>query len=404
MTDVHSIDWQLVLCGLNHKTSSLADREPLQIGQHEIAAAHSLLASLPGVLETVIVSTCNRVEFYLVAETKFSPFQMVQTFYRRFRSVDIEPLRNCFYVSSGAGTAKHLFNVAAGIDSMVLGENQIVGQIRDAYRSACTIKCAGKIMHRLFHQAFRAGKQVRTDTEMGKGACSVSSAAVSLLRSRLETMDQPAVLFLGINQMISLAAKNIRQLGIESFLFANRTPAKAVEFARRYGGSGHSLDELDQLLPRADVLISCTGAAEPVVSCSNIDVLLAAAPKSRLLIMDMAIPRDVAVTDDYDDRIEVHDLESIQEFVRDQQKRREAALPEAEIIIDRKLAEFAYWYEHVLHEPVYNGLKESFEIIRRQEFDDLVKVLPAEIQRDVEERSRRMANRLLKLKIRQSTD
>lgn len=404
MAELQSIDWKLVLCGINHKTSSLEQREPLQLGHEDMAQAHALMGSLPGVLEATIISTCNRVEFYFVCEVKYSPFQVAQTFYRKLRDIDIAPLRGCFYISSGAEAAAHLFRVAAGIDSMVLGENQIVGQLRDAYSSACAVKTAGKMIHRLFHQAFRAGKQVRSDTEMGKGACSVSSAAVGLLREKIDAMHQPSVLFVGINQMISLAAKNIRQLEVGQFLFANRTVARAEEFAGKYQGKGYPLTELEALLGRADVVISCTGSTEPVITAEMIDNYLASHPDRRLLIMDMAIPRDVAINDDYHDLLEVHDLESIQRFVKDQQKRREQAIPQAEMIIQRKLDEFTYWYDHVIHEPVYNGLKDSFEAVRRQEIAELLKKLPPELRPELEDRTRQLVNRLLKLKIRQTSD
>jgi len=188
------VDWRLVVCGTNHKSSGLEQREALQIGAEDIARAHAELAQIAGVLEATIISTCNRIEFYLVAELPHHSFDIVTEFYRRFREIDITPQRDVFYVHRGKHAADHLFRVAAGIDSMVLGENQIQGQIKDAYTSACAVKIAGKIIHRLFHHAFRIGKQVRTDTEMGRGACSVSSAATDLLKSNLDKSARPIAL------------------------------------------------------------------------------------------------------------------------------------------------------------------------------------------------------------------
>ncbi|MFH2056967.1 MAG: hypothetical protein ABIJ61_13495, partial [bacterium] len=187
----HSLDWRLVLCGINYKQSSVEEREPLQLSNEDLAEAQALFSSLPGVLESIIVSTCNRIEFYFVCQVDYSPWQTVQTFYRRLRDLDIASLRPKFYVESGRQVAAHLFHVAAGIDSMVLGENQIVGQLRDAYSSSCAVKSSGKIIHRLFHQAFRAGKLVRSETEMGKGACSVASAAMGLLQEKLAKFNKP---------------------------------------------------------------------------------------------------------------------------------------------------------------------------------------------------------------------
>lgn len=404
MVELQSIDWRLFLCGISYKTSSLEEREPLQINGEQIAAAHALFASLPGVLESTIVSTCNRIEFYFVGEIKYDPFQVVQSFYRRFRELDVSELKPHFYIHSNQEAAAHLFHVAAGIDSMVLGENQVVGQLRDAYSSACAVKAAGKIIHRLFHQAFRAGKLVRTNTEMGKGACSVSSAAVDLLKTRIDGLDKPNVLFVGINQMITLAAKNLHRLNCGDFFFANRTRTKAIEFASEYKSTGHSLHEIPELLGKTDILFSCTSSDTPVLGTDVFHSYLRANPNSKLLVMDMAIPRDIAIDDAYSDRIEVHDLASIEQFVKDQQQKREDAIPQAEEIIERKLAEFSYWFEHVIREPVYNGLKDSFELVRTQELVEILKKLPPEMRKEVDGATRQMVNRLLKLKIRESTD
>ena len=151
-------------------------------------------------------------------------------------------------------------------DSMVLGENQILGQIKDAYSSACAVKVAGKIIHRLFHQAFRVGKLVRTVTDMGKGSCSVSTAAVGLLKSHLDAEARPAVLFVGTSKMIALAASSWSRLHHSRLMFANRTQAASEVLAAKYGASHYSLDDLPSLLAEADIVISCTGSPEPIIT------------------------------------------------------------------------------------------------------------------------------------------
>jgi glutamyl-tRNA reductase len=399
-----SSNWRLFLCGISYRNATVEEREPLQISGSEIARAHSRFASLPGVLESTIVSTCNRVEFYFVGEVKFDPFQPVQSFYRQFRDIDISSLRDKFYVSPVPEAAAHLFRVAAGIDSMVLGENQIVGQLREAYSSACAVKAAGKITHRLFHQAFRTGKLVRANTGMGTGACSVSSAAVDLLRTKIGELERPTILFIGVNQMIALAAKNLAKLECGRFIFANRTPQKAVELANAYHAEGYALTELPGLSARADIIVTCTSSSQPILTTAMFERLLTQHPERQLLIIDLAIPRDAAIGVDFSSRIEIHDLESIKDFVAERQQERRAAIPQAEEIIDRKLSEFTYWYEHVMHEPVYNGLGESFESVRNQELSELLPRLPAELRPQIDECTRRLVSRLLKLKVRRSTD
>ena len=195
------INWKLVLCGINHKTSSLENREPLQFGHDEIAGAHSAFADMPGIMEVTIISTCNRIEIYFVSDKDIDPFQVVADFFKKTKNVEISGFTDNFYLRKGKHVAGHLLRVAAGIDSMVLGENQILGQIKEAYSSACAVGAAGKVIHRLFHQAFRVGKQVRSDTSMGRGACSVSSVAVDMLKTKIDRLDKPSILFVGINRM-----------------------------------------------------------------------------------------------------------------------------------------------------------------------------------------------------------
>ncbi|MEW5992973.1 MAG: glutamyl-tRNA reductase [Candidatus Zixiibacteriota bacterium] len=392
-------NWYLVVSGISHKTSTLKQREPLQISREELPEANAVFRALPGILESTIVATCNRIEFYCVVKGDYEPFQVVRTFYQDFKGVDIAGLRSQFYMRRDKHVAHHLFGVAAGLDSMVLGENQILGQVKQAYSSACAVKAAGKVIHRLFHQAFRVGKQVRTDTEMGKGACSVSSAAVELLKEKLDGVEAPLVLFVGLNQMIALAASQLNKWDGARFMFANRTPEKAVSFAAKYGATGHSLADLPQLLAGADVVISCTSANTPVITHVMLDELTNAHPDKRLTIMDMAIPRDVEYNNGAHPSIMLYDLEDVRSFTRQQQAKRELAVPEAQAIIERKLDEFLYWFDHVRHEPLYNELEDSFEEVRRVEMDALLEKLEPELRKKVNSATRRLVDRLLSMKL-----
>ena len=401
---MESVKWQLAVCGISHKSSELSDREPLQIGSDRIAEANSLFGSLPEVRESAIVSTCNRVEFYVVADRSKEAIDIVADFYERFNDVDISGLGQKFYTKKGRHVADHLFRVAAGIDSMVLGESQIVGQLRDAYTSACSVKSAGKLIHRLFHQAFRVGKAVRADTEVGKGACSVSGASISLMKSRIAELKRPSVLFVGINQMIFLAASNMLKLDCGEFMFANRTHEKAVEFASRFGGTGYSLDQLPSLLKKTDIVVTCTSSPQPIIGERMILEAASARERRKLTVMDMAIPRDVEYNAGNRDDIEIFDLEDVKRFIKHRQEQMVKAIPQAEVIIDRKLSEFAYWYSHVLHEPLYNGLEETFQAIRMEELGPILSQLPPETKSSFDKASRRLVNRLLQIKIRAEDD
>jgi len=397
---MQSGNWRLVACATTHKTSSLDEREPLQLGSDEIARANAVFGGLTAVKESAIVSTCNRVEFYFVTGRDSDPVDAVAAFYSEYRGLDLGRHRGHFDVYLEFDAADHLFRVAAGIDSMVLGENQVLGQLKEAYGSACAVKSAGKVIHRLFHQAFRVGKRVRTDTAIGRGACSVSTAAVEMLDETVRSLDRPRFLFIGVNQMIQLAARRLARIEGARLVFANRSEARAAEFAAGFRGvdsSASGLDGLPDLLAAADVVISCTSSPEPVVTGEALE-RAAATRKGRLqTIVDLAIPRDVEVpATGLDPSVTVRDLDDVKRFVADRQRQRELAVPRAEEIIDGRLREFAYWYGQVLHEPFYNGGGLLVEEIRREELGSLKNELPPRLQEQLDRATRRLVDRVVK--------
>jgi glutamyl-tRNA reductase len=396
-------DWRLALCGINHKTATVEKREPFQINPDDLAAALSHFGQMDGIAEVAIVSTCNRVEFYYVGPRKREPMEIVGQFFKDFRGVDIGTFGDSFYTAKGKHAAQHLFAVCAGVDSMVVGENQIFGQVKDAYSAACRVGLAGKIIHRLFHQAFRVGKQVRSDTQMGRGACSVSSAAVELLKTRLDRIARPTVLFVGVNRMIELAAAGWQRRHHSRLLFANRTPEKALALAEKHRGVGYGLDELPTLLPQVDILFTCTGSIQPIVGREMIARCLAENPQRRLTIMDIAVPRDVEITKDFHPRVTLFDLDDVKQFVARRQSEREAAIPDAEAIIAERLQEFAYWYDHVRHEFTYDALTERFEAIKDEELTPILELLPSQYHRVVREAAERMAAKMAQAKLRASS-
>ncbi len=393
-------NWHLVVCGISHKTSTLEERSPLSVGREDLAAANAAFNDLPDVIESCILSTCNRVEFYFVTRRKKAPLDVVHSFYQQHRQLNSRKLSDRFYAKRDRHATAHLLRVAGGLDSMVLGENQILGQVREAYSSACSIKSAGKVIHRLFHQAFRVGKQIRTDTEMGKGACSVSSASLDLLRTKVNGLPSPSVLFVGVNKMIDLSATNLSQEPHGDFYFANRTREKAERLAERFHGHGGGLEELPQFLAGVDIVVTCTGAEQPIITASMLAEAVAAAPRKRLVIMDMAIPRDVEDIDGHCSDIEVYDLEDVRRFLREHQEKREAAVPQAELIVEHRLGEFMYWFDHVRHELISTTIDESFDSLRRQELAGVIDKLPPDLRAELEESSKSLVQKLLRVTAR----
>lgn len=389
--------WHLVVCGISHKTATLKQREAVQIGREELPSANACLRGLPGILESIVLSTCNRVEFYCILEHGCDPLATMGDFYTRFRSLETKPARELFYVKEGMDAAEHLFRVAAGIDSMVLGENQILGQVKDAYSSACAVRSAGKVMHRLLHQAFRVGKQVRTDTEMGRGACSVSSAAIEMLSDQIAAVDAPSILFVGANQMIGLAAMKLARVPCVRLAFANRTPAKAALLATKYGGESHGIEDLTELIARSDIVISCTSSPEPVITPRMLEAQAGQRRRDRCVLLDLAVPRDIDCDTKQGDGYEVFDLEDVKHYVESQQSRRVNAIPQAEEIIGHRLREFAYWYEHVQNDVAYSGNGQALEMARQEEIAALIEKLSPELQAELDRTSRRLVERAVQI-------
>ncbi|MHC4946505.1 MAG: glutamyl-tRNA reductase [Planctomycetota bacterium] len=280
----------LTVCGINHESATLAEREPFQINRHELVPALKEMCDIRGVNECMILSTCNRFEAYLVLHEEEEPFTILREFFILFRGKDPKEARKHFYVRHGTTAARHLFRVTSGLDSMVLGEYQIQNQVREAYSAACSVKAPGKLLHRLVHQAFRAGKAIRTQTQVGAGRMSVAGMAVGVIKERMEAKEP--VLMVGANENIRIVAEGLKAAGFKRFVFANRTAYKADKLATRYGGEGHGLDDLPGLMAGAACVVSCTGATGFIIDSAMLETLVKKGSHPRLCV-DIAVPRDI---------------------------------------------------------------------------------------------------------------
>ncbi len=393
---------RLAIVGINYKTSTLREREPLQLAIEELPQVDDLLVSTAGVMEATAICTCNRIEFYLVLREQAVAFDVVAAMYRAYRDIDITPLREKFYERTEDHAVRHISRLAAGLNSMVLGETQIFGQIKKAYSTACSVKSVGKILHRLFHQAFRIGKKVREETTIGRGAVSVGSVAARLVRERLADNADPAVLFIGVNEMISLAAEHFRKAGYARFSFANRTIENARGLAGNFGGDAHSLDELSRRIGAADVVVTCTGSSTPLVTRKLVEETLDKSAGKNTLIIDLGVPRDVENAVGGLPGIVLLDLDDIQRELNAGLEERAAAMKPAEEIVEAKVEQFIYWYKAVRREPIYNGLGKQFEDIRAEELAAVLDGCPSECREKIDRFSVRLVRRLLQSACRRS--
>lgn len=333
----------LIAVSATHRTSSVEQRAHLQLATDELTRANRVLLRLPAVRESAIVSTCNRVEFYLVADDAADPAEFLDVFYERMGRNGSRPYLHLFESRYGRAAAHHLFRVAAGVDSAVVGESEVLGQVKDAYSAACAAGSAGKLVHRLFHQAFRVGKRVRTDTGIGRGACSVGSAAVEMLGERLAERNRTNVLIVGVNRMTRIAATRLAADRRCRLSFANRTASKAEALADTVGAEGYGLEALPQLMSCSDVAIFCTSSPDPIVTREMMGGVVSRRRPRSIMLVDLAVPRDVDVPNGWDPLVEVIDLDDIGRFVAGRQQEREREVPHAEAIICSVLDEFQHW-------------------------------------------------------------
>lgn len=356
----------LSVIGISHKNSRLAKRETFQINRKELSPALNYFKSIPDVLGIVIVPTCNRLEFYFVHKKETDPFLLLNNFYSSMKKMNEEVNRSNFYSFEGSDVARHLFRVIGGLDSMVMGEYQIQGQIKDAYSIACSEKTPDKILHKLFHAAFRTGKAIRTQTKIGQGNRSLSGVAFKLLKVKLSRND--SITIIGVNQNTKIIAQKLTEAGYSRLNFVNRTIHKAQEMAEKFGGNVYSLLFLEEVVANSKCIISSTGSPHCIIGA---DLLNKNYLKKNLpaILIDMAVPRDMDTTG-LNKNIEYYDLEGLSKCLEKEKQEIILELPEAERIISEESRLFEVWNNAQSYEP-YELFDEKFEMSRLQLLNEI---------------------------------
>ena len=328
---------QLLVLGINHETAPVAVRERVAFAQEALPQALIALKALPQVQEVALLSTCNRTELYAVAGDGGE----VLGEWLATHPGDAAGLHAYLYRHADGDAARHLFRVASGLDSLVLGEPQILGQVKQAWIAARAAGTLGSRLDRLFQHAFTTAKRTRTETRIGASPVSVASTAVRLLQESFARPSEATVLLIGAGETIELAARHLVQAKVARLLVTNRTLAHAQELASRHGGYALPLDELDRHLAEADVVISATASRDPVIARAHVEAALHTRKHRPMLLIDLAVPRDIAA-----DVTELRDaylytVDDLQRAVEDNRRTRREAAEEAEAIIELQVARYA---------------------------------------------------------------
>ena len=365
----------LVVIGLNHTTAPVELREKLSIADDALPNALADLKAKSPVSECLILSTCNRTEIYACTQSK-SDDECLIAWMSDFFGVDAGSLSPHLYSHAGHKAAEHLFRVASGIDSMVIGEAQILGQVKDAYRIAAENKAGGPVLNALFQQAIAVGKRVRTETDIGKGAFSVGSAAVHLAGSIFDKLTGRTVLVIGAGEMSELTMMHLASSGASPVLVANRTFSKAESLASRFQGRAVKLAEIGTIMEAADIVITSTGSREPIVTREMISRVHHARRGRPIFFIDMAVPRDIEPQVGDLDNVFLYNIDDLQAVVAADVAGRRAEIARVERIIAEEVDDFLRWCRALDAVPIITSLREKFDRIREEELEKLKSRLP----------------------------
>jgi glutamyl-tRNA reductase len=331
----------LYAVGLNHTTAPVSIRERLTFGPDIVVAALRSLRERPGVSEAVILSTCNRTEVYCSVQEDHA--DTVRHWMAEFHGLVVNDIAPYLYHHEGDAAVNHLLSVASGLDSLVLGEPQILGQVKAAFQTATDAGHTGKTLKRLFQHAFNTAKQVRTDTAIGDSPVSVAFAAVSLAHQIFSDISEQTALLIGAGETIELAARHLHQHGVGRIIVANRTVSRARDLAAEFNGYAIGLTELSAHLPEADIVIASTASPLPVLGKGAVERALKQRRHRPIFMVDIAVPRDIEpeVSDLRD--VYLYTVDDLEEVIQENLQSRQEAAEQAREIIDFQVAEFRAW-------------------------------------------------------------
>lgn len=360
---------EVLIVGVNHRKAPVEIRERLSFADGALERAGRELITLRPVDEGVIVSTCNRVEVVAATTQGDEAVEALTDFLAAGERIAREQLMDHLSVYRGREAVRHLFRVAASLDSMVVGEPQILGQLKDCYGQAASVGSAGTVLHRCFHKSFSVAKRVRTETGVASKAVSVSSAAVELAARIFDTLEDKTALLLGAGTMSELAARHLLAHGVSNLIVANRTFDRAVELAREFRGTPVPFEDFPRYLQRADVVIGSTAADGYVLTPERMHEILRARSYRPMFLIDMSVPRnfDPAINDI--DNVYLYDIDDLGDVAEVNREERKHEAEKAEAIVEAEVDAFWKWLASLDAVPTIVALREKMEAIRRGELE-----------------------------------
>jgi glutamyl-tRNA reductase len=362
---------KVFVVGLNHKVADVDVREKLAFNGPKLVEGLIKFKELPEVQEAIILSTCNRVELYANVNDAKRASESTKTFLSEFHNLNRGSLDNALYIYDDINAIRHIFRVASSLDSMVVGEPQILGQLKDAFELALTKKTTGILLNKLMKKAISVAKRVRTETRIAENAVSISFAAIELAKKIFTDLSRRVFMLLGAGEMAELAARHLIGSGVKEVLVSNRTYERACELASEFNGRPIKFDDFIQEMVRTDIIICSTGAPHYIITKSQMQKVMKERKQRQVFIIDISVPRNIDPEINGLDNVYLYNVDDLQGVVDANMFERQKEAEKAEKIIEEELDTFLKWQSSLDSVPTIIALREKAEEIKKEELDKL---------------------------------
>ncbi|GGF06696.1 glutamyl-tRNA reductase [Halobacillus andaensis] len=397
----------ILTIGLNFKTAPVEIREKLTFSEEQLPEAMKDLNRQKSVLENVIISTCNRTEIYAVVDQLHTGRYYIKQFLADWFDIDKEDFSPFLTIYEADGAMEHLFRVTSGLDSMVLGETQILGQIKQVFHKAQQVNTSGTIFNQLFKQAITMAKKGHKDTGIGENAVSVSYAAVELARKIFGDLVHKHIVIIGAGKMGELAAKNLHGSGVKKVTVMNRTLSKAQVVAKQFNGQATTMEDLNHVLRDADIVISSTGASDYVLTKEQMEPIHKSRKGKPLFFVDIAVPRDLDPAMENLDSVFLYDIDDLQGIVDANLAVRKQAAEEIGLMIEAEIVQFKEWLQTIGVVPVISALRAKALNIQSETMESIERKMPDLTEREkkvLRKHTKSIINQMLKEPILQAKE
>ncbi len=375
---------KVFVVGLNHKTADVDVREKLAFNGSKLEDGLIRFKELPDVQEAIILSTCNRVELYANVSDTIKAYESIKTFLSEFHNINKGSLDNALYIYDNVNAVRHIFRVASSLDSMVIGEPQILGQLKDAFEFALEKKTTGILLNKLMKKAISVAKKVRTETRIAENAVSISFAAVELARKIFTDLSKRVCMLLGAGEMAELAAKHLLNNGVKEVMVSNRTYERACKLAKEFQGKPVKFNEFIDEMVRTDIVICSTGAPKYILMKSQMQKVMKERKQRQVFIIDISVPRNIDPEINDLDNVYLYNIDDLQSVVDANMFERQKEAEKAEKMIEEEIETFLKWQSSLDSVPTIIALRDKAEEIKKEELDKLLNKISGIGEKDKE--------------------